>query len=421
MSIPRALVVVLLVATAAAVLVGWSSRAPAEVREADPGRAATDPSLGDDFTDAQIERHGIYRRSTYLGFLAAFLVEVVALVLLARGPLAGVIDAVEGWRGGLALRAAAIGVLVAAFTTVAALPLAFVRGHLIPKAWGLSTQDPAGWAIDFLKGFAIAGVMAAIATVAFFALVRWQPRAWWVWGWAAFTLLTALLVWVYPVVIAPLFNKFTPLEDDALTTRIRAVAEEAGVEVDEVLVADASRRTTSENAYVAGLGPTKQVVLYDTLLRSGGPDETLFVVAHELGHQEENHVLKGVGLSSLGLLVGFALLKLLAGRKALWDWGGADGIADLRALPLLLLFATVLGVLLLPLQNTVSRSFERRADEIAFELTEDPDVAVRSFRRLALSNLADLRPPDLAVFWLFTHPPLPERIEAAMAANRNKP
>jgi STE24 endopeptidase len=158
------------------------------------------------------------------------------------------------------------------------------------------------------------------------------------------------------------------------------------------------------------------VVLYDTLLSSGGDDETLFVVAHELGHQRENHVLKGLALSSLGLLVGFGLLRLLAGWKGLWDWGGADGISDLRALPLLLLFATVLGVLLLPIQNTVSRSFETRADDIAFELTEDPGVAIRSFRRLAFSNLADLRPPDVAVLWLFTHPPIPERIEAAMAA-----
>ena len=421
MSIPRALTVVLLLSCAAAAIVALSSRAPTDVRTAEAGRAATDPSLGDDFSDAQIERHRIYRRSTYAGFALGLLVEIVTLVVLARGPLGRLVDATEGWRGGLAVRAAAIGIVISAVTTVAALPLSFVRGYVINKAWGLSTQNVAGWALDLIKGLGIGSVVAAAATIAFFVVVRWQPRTWWLWGWAAFTLLTAMLVWLYPVVVAPLFNRFTPLEDRALTERITSVAGEAGVDVDEVLVADASRRTTSENAYVAGFGGTKQVVVYDTLLEAGGDDETLFVVAHELGHQKENHVVKGVAVSSLGLLVGFVLLKLLAGWKPLWSWAGAEGIADLRAIPLLLLFATILGALTLPVQNTISRSFEKRADEIAFDLTGDPEVAIRSFRRLALANLADLRPPRLAVLLLFTHPPIPERIELALVAGDNTP
>ena len=413
--------IVLLASCAAALIVALSSRAPAEIRGAEAGREATDPSLGDDFTDRQIERHGIYRRSSYLGFVLGLAVEVSALLLLARGPLARLVDATSGWRGGFLVQAAAIGIAVALLTTLAALPLSFVRGYVINSAWGLSTQNVAGWALDVAKGLGIGAVMAAAATVAFFAVVRWQPRTWWIWGWVAFTFLTMLLVWLYPVLVAPLFNKFTPLEDTQLTQRITNIAEEAGVEVDDVLVADASRRTTSENAYVAGFGGTKQVVVYDTLLKAGGEDETLFVVAHELGHQKENHVPKGILVSSLGLLVGFGVLKLLSGWQPLWSWAGATGIQDLRAIPLVLLVATILGVLTLPVQNTISRSFESRADAIAFDLTEDPDVAIRSFRRLALSNLADLRPPRLAVLWLFTHPPIAERIDAALAAEPDTP
>ena len=129
----------------------------------------------------------------------------------------------------------------------------------------------------------------AVAAVAFFAVVKWQPRAWWLLGWAAFTALTALFTFVYPVVVAPLFHNFTPLQDSELKSRVVSLAADAGIEVEDVLVADASRRTTAENAYVAGLGATKRIVVYDTLLEAGADEDVGFVVAHELGHQEALH------------------------------------------------------------------------------------------------------------------------------------
>lgn len=394
------------------------SRTPPEVRAAEPGPAATDPSLGASFSDEQISRHGAYRGPSYLAFFVALAIEVVTLIALVRGPLPRLASSLDGIRGGLPVRVALIALFVAAVTTAAALPLSYVRGYAMQKAWGLSTQDVGGWLSDVGRGFAISAVIAAISAVVFYGLLRWQPRSWWVWGWAAFSLLSALLVFLYPVVIAPLFNKFTPLQDAELATEIRSLASEAGVDVDEVLVADASRRTTAENAYVAGLGSTKRVVVYDTLLEAGGRDDTLFVVAHELGHAKENHVLKNVGLSCIGLAVGFGALFWLAGRPGVWRWAGAEGIADPRGLPIILLFATVAGVLSLPAQNAVSRSFERSADRTAFSLLPDPDPAIRSFRRLAFSNLADLRPPASVEFLFFTHPSIPDRIETAQSSAR---
>lgn len=408
--------IAIVVSCAGAALVALSSRAPAGLRGVEFDRSDTDPSLGAEFTQEQIKRHGIFRRSTYIGFAAGLVLEVVVLLLLARGPIARLVTTIESWRGGLVVHAAVLGIALAVITALVALPLSFIRGYVVARAWGLSTQTALGWATDLVKGLGVGAIVAAVSTIAFFAVVRWAPRTWWLWGWAAFTALTALMVWLYPVAIAPLFNKFTPLEDAELTRRITTVAQDAGVHVDEVLVSDASRRTTTENAYVAGLGSTKQVVLYDTLLESGSEDETLFVVAHELGHEKENHVVKNLVVTSLGLLLGFGALKLLAGWSGLWSWTGASGIADLRALPVLLLFGVIAGFLTLPMQNTVSRNFEQRADEIALELTSEPEVAVRSFRRLALANLADLRPPSLAVWLLFSHPPIPERIETALTS-----
>jgi STE24 endopeptidase len=191
------------------------------------------------------------------------------------------------------------------------------------------------------------------------------------------------------------------------------------VTVDDVLVSDASRRTTAENAYVAGIGSSKRLVLYDTLIDAGSEDETLYVVAHELGHRAEGHVVQNVIIASVGLLGGFAALAWLARRDGLWSWGGAEGISDLRAVPLLMLFVTVVTLVLLPAENLISRAHERKADEIALELTGDPSTAVRTFRRLAFSNLADLRPHPLAVAVLFTHPSIPDRIEAALQSERD--
>jgi STE24 endopeptidase len=281
----------------------------------------------------------------------------------------------------------------------------------------LSTQNLGGWISDQLRATAIGSVVAIVAALVFFMLIRWQPRSWWLIGWVTFTLLSALLAFLWPILIAPLFNKFTPLQDPFLRERAFALAREAEVEIDEVLVADASRRTTTENAYVAGIGASQRLVLYDNLVDDSDPREVSFVIAHELGHRSENHLIKQVLIQSIGLAVGFGILRLLAGWDRVWEWTGAGtgGMGDVRALPVLLLVTLVLGTLSLPLQNAISRRFEEDADRIAIRLTDDPETAVAAFRRLALANLADLRPPWIAVEVLFSHPPIPERIRNALA------
>ena len=416
MSVGRAVVVILLLAGAAAGLVALVSRTPGEVRLAEPPPGFRDPALGARFTPQQVARHGAYRGPAYLSLGLSITLQAAVLVIMMRGPFARLIERLDDVRGGFVVAAALSGAAVVAALTLAGLPLSFVRGYSIEQAWGLSTQSPGGWAADQLRALLIGTVTGAVGAVVFFALVRWQPRTWWLWGWGAFSLLSVLLAFVWPVVVAPLFNRFTPLQDRDLAGRIRALAAAADVSLEDVLVADASRRSTAENAYVAGFSQTKRMVLYDTLLRSGTERETLFVVAHELGHEAESHVLKNIALSSAGLFGGFSVLALLSSRGAWWTWAGASGPSDLRALPLLVLYATVVGLLTLPLQNAISRAFERRADAIAMSLTKDPEAAVSSFRRLALSNIADLAPPPAAVVLLYSHPPTAERIRAALRA-----
>ena len=411
-------VIMTLLSLGSAAVVAFASRAPESIRRATASDEEKDPSRGAVFSDEDIARHGAYRGPSYLAFVLGTLVSLATFLFLIKGPFASLSDRVQDLRGGWVVHVIVLAVTVAVITWLAGLPLGYVRGYANAKAWGLSTQDLAGWMSDQFRGLLVGGVVAAISAVAFFAVVRWQPRTWWIWGWAVFSLLTVILVFLYPVLIAPLFNRFTSLEEGPLRTRILQLGEEAGVPLDDVLVADASRRTTAENAYVAGLGATKQMVLFDTLLESGSEDETVFVAAHELGHRAENHVLKNVLISSLGLLAGFAALAWLANRPQVLDWAGASSVRDLRVLPASLLFLTVAGLLSLPLQSSVSRHFERQADEAASALTGDAEAAVGTFRRLALSNLADLRPPRIAVWTLFSHPPIPERIETFLSRAR---
>lgn len=403
--------------TAAGIL-ALASRTPAAIRDAEPAPGATDPSLGSSFDGATIERHGAFRRSAYASLGLTIVLQIAGLVILARGPAARLVDVIERIPGGWAVHAFITGALIAIALTLLMLPLSYVQGYVVQHAWGLSTQDVGGWLVDRVRTGAIRAVIGGVVALAFFGVVRWQPRTWWLLGWAVFTALSAALAFLWPLVIAPLFNRFTPLERGPLRDRVLELAEGGGVDVGQVFVIDASRRSTIENAYVAGFGGSKRIVLYDTLVAAGDLDETSFIVAHELGHQVENHVYKNVALTSAGLLAGFAVLYLLARSAAPWSWAGAEGISDLRALPVLLLFVLAANLVSLPVENSISRSHETRADEIAVALTQDPATATRVFRRLAFANLADLRPPDAVVWALFSHPPIPERIEHLGQASR---
>lgn len=420
----RAILSIGLLALFAAGLLAWLSRTPESVRAQVPPsieRDQLDASLGARFTDEQVARHGAYQRSRYLSFALSSLVDVGVLIIVGARLWSPLVTRLERVPGGWAVRSMLAAAILAVGLTIASLPMAYVRGFAIQHAWGLSTQSIGAWFVDQARSVLIGVVIAGVAAVTFFGLVRLQPRAWWLSAWIAFTVLTALLAYLWPVVIAPLFNRFEPLSDAVAVAEYRALADEAGVPIDEVLVADASRRTTTENAYVAGLGNTKRLVLYDTLVTSARPAETRFVVAHELGHEVESHVLKGVLVASIGLLAGFLALRWLSGRDWFWSWSGASGIGDLRALPVLLIFSMVAGLVALPIQNAVSRRFEARADEIAIDLTDEPEAAVSAFRRLAFSNLADLRPPRIAVALFYSHPPIPERIRSVLAETTNGP
>jgi STE24 endopeptidase len=277
--------------------------------------------------------------------------------------------------------------------------------------YGLSTQDLGGWFRDWAKGLLLQLVMLVPTVNLLYLFIRRDPVRWFVPTTVILGALILLLTFLAPVVIDPLFHRFTPLEDPVLRTRILRLAERAGIPVEQVLVADASRRTVKANAYVTGFGRTKRIVLYDTLLKRSSADEVEAVLAHEMGHRMYHHIWKGVGLSVVALFVGLGIAALVL------RWGSARGLithpADPAGLPLLALTLFVLSLMTLPVQNAISRHFERQADRTVLELTGNREAHIKVEVDLARSNLADITPPRWAVLLLYTHPPVLERIAIA--------
>ncbi len=220
----------------------------------------------------------------------------------------------------------------------------------------------------------------------------------------AFWLVLQNLLW--PVIIAPLFNSFVPVKDPAVIEIVTGLANKAGIQVKEVLVMDASQRTTMVNAYFTGLGKTKQIVIYDNLLHNYPLDKLSAILAHEIGHWQKGHIIKGLALGIIGnfLLWGLLVFFLRVFKQP-------DGSYLLQAWAGLQLFMMLILFIINPLQSYLSREMEKQADLFALELTGDSKAAVSMQIDLTLKNKADISPPGFIVWFQYTHPPVLNRIE----------
>jgi STE24 endopeptidase len=370
-----------------------------------------DVKVSDSFAAAEIERARSYHRPRYFAQFADWGLQLALLVFVAFGPGGDWLWSATGgpwWARTLELTALVVGV-----STLVRLPLSAWRGWVWERRWSFSTQSLPAWLGDVGKGLILGVVLTGLALT----LLVWSARSWPTWwpavaalGAAALTVLLSLLA---PLLFERLFNRFEPLADEELARDLRGLSERAGVPVRTTLVADASRRTTKHNAYVSGLGPTRRLVLYDTLLRDAPVPELRGIVAHELGHRRFGHVARGTALAAGGAAGAVLSLRVVFAWDGVVAAAGADGPGDPRIVPLVLLVLWVLELGALPFETWLSRRWERVADRFAVELTDDPEALERTHRRLALANLADLDPPRPIYLLLFTHPTPPERIAAA--------
>ncbi|MGY1724107.1 M48 family metallopeptidase [Blastococcus sp. SYSU DS0533] len=285
----------------------------------------------------------------------------------------------------------------------------------VRRSYGLSTRGWWLWLRDVAVSLAISAALTVVVVLALLWLVRRAPRTWWAWAGAAASGLVVVGSFLYPVVVEPAFNSFEPLPAGELRSDLLALAEENGTPVQDVLVSDASRRTTALNAYVSGFGSTRRIVVYDTLLGELPDAEIESIVAHELGHVAADDVLTGTLMGALGAGAATALLGWLLTWTPLLRRAGVERPGDPRVVPLLLFLVSAGGLFATPVQNLVSRQIEERADLHALELTRDPEAFVEMQQRLAGTNLGDPDPPA-AWHWFFgSHPTTAQRI--AMAAD----
>ena len=315
------------------------------------------------------------------------------------------------------LGGAAVGAGLSLLLVVVELPLSAVR-HERAVDVGLATQSWLPWLEDVGRSSAIDAAFAAAGGALAMALIRRFRRNWWAPAAAVIVVFGVVSIWLFPVVIDPLFNKFEPLRPGPTRSDVLELADEAGVDVGEVYRVDASRRTTAANAYVGGLGKTKRVVLYDNLISSFPRDQTRLVVAHELGHQKHNDLWRGLLWFALVAPAGTFLAQALAERFARRAGLGDPDVKPAPVvLPAIALAIAIVSFGFGAASNVLSRQVEARADAFSLRLTEDPAAFVQLERRLALRNVADPDPPAWTQVLFGTHPTTAKRIGIGEAFN----
>jgi len=355
------------------------------------------------FSAAQIEKAEAYRDGQLWLLGAQTAIELGLLVLVVARPPGFLLRPRRRRVLAGAAAAAALSVAISAAT----LPVR-VLARERSKDVGLVTQAWTGYAGDVAKSTAIGAVLAGAGGALLIFGMRRFGRGWWAPAAAVVVGFGVATTYLTPVLLDPLFNRFTPLPDGPTRSTVLSLAREAGVDVGEVYEMDASRRTTAANAYVTGIGRTKRVVLYDTLLKDFSPDEVRLVVAHELGHVHHRDVPHG--LLFLLLVAPFAMLAAARLGERL---APHDSLATAAAVPAVVLAVALVAPAITTISNQLSRGVEARADQFSLELAGEPESFIAFQRRIAVTNVSDPDPPAVARFLLGTHPSTMERIGLA--------
>lgn len=301
--------------------------------------------------------------------------------------------------------------LLQTLTTILLFPLDYARRWLSVE-YGISTQSFSSWMRDELIGFWIGFIIMALLITVLYLLMKKFEKRWWLIAWVLMIPFLFFMMYLQPVVIDPLYNDFTELQDKQLEEKILALADEADVPADRVYEVNMSEKTNSMNAYVNGIGSNLRIVLWDTTLNRLEESEVLFIMAHEIGHYVMNHLywnLAGVIIATFfGLLFTYHLLRYATRR-----WGerlGFTKVSDIASLPMFFLILTMLSFLSSPVELAISRNAETDADKYAIEMTRDPGAAIGSFQELTVNGLSDVHPPALVKYLRYGHPTMMERI-----------
>jgi len=333
------------------------------------------------------------------------------LAILLSGILPWLVRTISLWKYGPIVSGLIFFAVLSIFTNLLRIPFNLYETFVIEERYGFNVTTFKMWISDLLKSLLLATILGGLLLGLLLSLVIHGGDAWWVWAWMLVGGFELLILWLFPVVILPLFNKFEPIENKGLEERIRTLIEKVGLRAKGIFKMDASKRSKHTNAFFVGLGRTKRIVLFDTLLASHTEEEILSVLAHEAGHWKKKHVLRMlIPLEILSFVSFYVVAKFLNWSLLYQTFGFQESIVYV-GLFLIGTFISLLGYFAQPLESAISRKFEREADDFALGLMKTAEPMRLALKRLAADNLANLSPHPLYAWFYYSHPPLVERIE----------
>lgn len=298
------------------------------------------------------------------------------------------------------------------------IPLDLFYEFKIEKKYGFSKMTAKLWITDFIKSTVLSVMLTAILMAAAIAVLTFMPQSWWILLTCLLFAFTLIIQVLYPLVIAPLFNKFTPLQDGELKDKITDLMTNLGFKSDGIFVMDASKRSGHSNAYFGGLGKSKRIVLYDTLIKQLTTDELVAVLGHELGHYKLKHIIrKFIVMVPFEFAFMYLLFRIAQNHNIYVGFGFPFAGVNIQAVQFIgLILAAMVAESLMeflnPITNFFSRKDEFQADAFSARLTKNPDALISGLIKLNSENLSELSPSKAYAFWNYSHPPLTERIEA---------
>ncbi len=333
------------------------------------------------------------------------------LAILLSGFLPWLVSGISLYRYGTIVNGLIFFAVLSIFSNLFRIPFSLYETFVIEERYGFNVMSFKTWILDLFKSIVIAAILGGFLLSLLLALVIHGGDAWWLWAWMVVGVFELILMWLFPVIILPLFYKFDPIENKGLEDRIRALIDKVGLRTKGIFKMDASKRSKHTNAFFVGIGRTKRIVLFDTLLASHAEEEILAVLAHEAGHWKKRHVLRMlVPLEILSFVSFYAVAKFLSWPMLYQTFGFQEPIVYV-GLFLIGAFISLLGYFAQPLESAVSRKFEREADDFTLGLMKTAEPMCEALKRLAADNLANLNPHPLYAWFYYSHPPLVERIE----------
>ena len=349
--------------------------------------------------------------STRFGIVERLFDQALLLVILLTGFLPWFVEIITTWHIGFIGGGLIFFAVIAIIANLLDIPFDLYGTFVIEDRYGFNTRTIKLWIIDWIKGIAISFFLGGIVIFFLLILVFYFKNAWWFFAWIVISAFELLIMWLYPVLIAPLFNKFEPITNKELEDKITTLMGKSGLAVKGVFQMDAGKRSKHTNAYFTGIGRTKRIVLFDTLLASHGDEEILSVLAHEAGHWMKKHIIKQLVLLEILSLIGLFIVAKLLNWQLLYRTFGFSEQINYVGLFLVPVILSPLSYFMRPVGSALSRKYEREADDIAVTLMGTARPMKNALIKLSADNLANLAPHPLFSWFNYSHPPPVERIE----------